>query len=250
MKSFSYLVGRDGILKNSKIMDFIFKPSWKITSIEGWLSRFSKSKKNEDGRSAKTLAEFCKTNDAEKIIVDILNPIVGDVNSIEAYPEYHTKIDKFGKGRMHDLAIKCKENEVFVGIEAKVNEDFGPSLKSKYNGAKKNSNIKKRIDNLLSEYYNGMISIDKNPNIPYQLIYSAVSVLNEPEIKIPIFIILVFHTNKSEEKKVKKNKCKLCDFLQAIKAIKTINNRSAEYYEATLNGKKLNIVYKEIDMVK
>ena len=95
-----------------------------------------------------------------------------------------------------------------------------------------------------------MISIDKNPNIPYQLIYSAVSVLNEPEIKIPIFIILVFHTNKSEEKKVKKNKCKLCDFLQAIKAIKTINNRSAEYYEATLNGKKLNIVYKEIDMVK
>ena len=164
MKSFSYLVGRDGILKNSKIMDFIFKPSWKTTSIEGWLSRFSKSKKNEDGRSAKTLAEFCKTNDAEKIIVDILNPIVGDVNSIEAYPEYHTKIDKFGKGRMHDLAIKCKENEVFVGIEA------------------------------------------------------------------------------ITKKKVKKNKCKLCVFLQAIKAIKTINNRSAEYYEATLNGKKLNIV--------
>ena len=133
--------------KNSKIMDFIFKQSWKTTSIEGWLSRFSKSKKNEDGRSAKTLAEFCKTNDAEKIIVDILNPIVGDVNSIEAYPEYHTEIDKFGKGRMHDLAIKCNENEVFVGIEVKVNEDFGPSLKSKYNGAKKNSNIKKRIDN-------------------------------------------------------------------------------------------------------
>lgn len=235
--------------KNSKIMDFIFKQSWKTTSIEGWLSRFSKSKKNEDGRSAKTLAEFCKTNDAEKIIVDILNPIVGDVNSIEAYPEYHTEIDKFGKGRMHDLAIKCNENEVFVGIEVKVNEDFGPSLKSKYNGAKKNSNIKKRIDNLLSEYYNGMISIDKNPNMPYQLIYAAVSVLKEPEIKIPIFVILVFHTNKSEEKKVKKNKGKLCDFLQAIKAIKTINNGSAEYYEATLNGKKLNIVYKEIDMV-
>lgn len=231
-------------------MDFIFKPSWETTSIEGWLSRFSKSKKNEDGRSAKTLAEFCNTNDAEKIIVDLLNPIVGDVNSIEAFPEYHTKIDNFGKGRMHDLAIKCKENEVFVGIEAKVNEDFGPSLKSKYNGARKNSNIKKRIDNLLSEYYNGMISIDKNPNIPYQLIYSAVSVLKEPEIKIPIFIILVFHTNKSEEKKVKKNKDKLCEFLQAIKAIKTINNRSAEYYEATLNGEKLNIVYKEIDMVK
>lgn len=231
-------------------MDFIFKPSWETTSIEGWLSRFSKSKKNEDGRSAKTLAEFCNTNDAEKIIVDLLNPIVGDVNSIEAFPEYHTKIDNFGKGRMHDLAIKCKENEVFVGIEAKVNEDFGPSLKARYNEARKNSNIKKRIDNLLSEYYNGMISIDKNPNIPYQLIYSAVSVLKEPEIKIPIFIILVFHTNKSEEKKVKKNKDKLCEFLQAIKAIKTINNRSAEYYEATLNGEKLNIVYKEIDMVK
>lgn len=231
-------------------MDFIFKPSWETTSIEGWLSRFSKSKKNEDGRSAKTLAEFCNTNDAEKIIVDLLNPIVGDVNSIEAFPEYHTKIDNLGKGRMHDLAIKCKENEVFVGIEAKVNEDFGPSLKARYNEARKNSNIKKRIDNLLSEYYNGMISIDKNPNIPYQLIYSAVSVLKEPEIKIPIFIILVFHTNKSEEKKVKKNKDKLCEFLQAIKAIKTINNRSAEYYEATLNGEKLNIVYKEIDMVK
>lgn len=46
---------------------------------------------------------------------------------------------------MHDLAIKCSSNKgnVFVGVEAKVNEDFGRTLIYKYNSSKENSNIKR-----------------------------------------------------------------------------------------------------------
>lgn len=238
-------------------MEFEFRQNWKIKSLDEWIARFSKSKKNEEGRSAKTLAEFCKRDDAEKIIAETLHPVVGKIDSMTAYPEYHTKIDDYGKGRIHDLALKCScgKGNVFVGIEAKVNEGFGRYLKSVYNSSKENSNIKNRINGLLS-YYDGMISLDTNPNIPYQLFYSAVSVLKEEVVvkaeESRIFLIIVFNTDKSDEKKVKKNKEKLCDFLTAINAKEQheYRNESTEYYEAKLKGQKLNIIYKKIDMTK
>lgn len=232
-------------------MDFYFKKSWNVTSVDEWLSKINNSNKNEDGRSAKTLAVFCKEEDAEKLLVETLSPVVGDIHSIKAFPEYHTKIDEYGKGRMHDLAIKCSSNKgnIFVGVEAKVNEDFGQTLISKYNSSKENSNIKKRIDCMLNSYYNGLISIEKTPNIPYQLIYSAVGILKEEKEGKHVLLILVFITSKTNKRRVEKNKERLYEFLNAIKANpKSDGNESVEYYEAILNGQKLDIIYRQINM--
>lgn len=249
-------------------MKFEFKPKWQIRSVDEWIARFEpdkdtvsksvsggdKKSKVYEGRSAKTLAQFCNKDYAEKIIIETLSPIVGKIDSITAYPEHHTKIDNYGKGRMHDLAIECScpTGKVFVGIEAKVNESFGPDLKSKYNNSKGNSNIKSRIDDLLGSYYSGMISLDTNPTISYQLLYSAVGVLKEEAVGGHILFIMVFKTDKTDKKKAENNKKKLCEFLEVINAreYREYRNESTEYYEATLNGQKLNIIYKEIDMTK
>lgn len=67
-------------------MDFFFNKRWNITSVDEWIQKFCKSNKNEDGRSAKTLAIFCNKEDAEKVLVETLRPVVGDIHSIKPFP--------------------------------------------------------------------------------------------------------------------------------------------------------------------
>lgn len=50
-------------------------------------------------------------------------------------------------------------------------------------------------------------------------------------------------------RRVEKNKERLYEFLNAIKANpKSDGNESVEYYEAILNGQKLDIIYRQINM--
>lgn len=227
-------------------MIITFKDSWKIRTTGEWIAKFDKSKNSEDGKSAKSLAEFCQRKDAEQILRDILQPVLGsDLVFDVVTPEYQTKFDNYGKGRMHDLAIKGKNSKTsfFVGVEAKVNEAFGTKLCSAYKNSLKreSTNFPARIEELLANYF-PQITLDSD--LPYQLFYSTVSCIKDAEQSI--LLIMVFETKETNEKSVEKNKKALESFLNSCHAtlVSTINGN--EYYELYIGNKKLNVIYSKI----
>lgn len=192
---------------------------WKsINNVDEWVNSFDPSKNNEDGKSAKTLAQFCKENDVESIIKEWIAPIVKEEFSLDtAMPEMSTKFDNYGKGRTHDLGIYGKTvngKRIFIGVEAKVNETFGGTVQSAYDKVEylksigKNSNLKERIDGLKEEYFPGLDLYDKR----YQLLYAIAGTLcEEAEVKILLFI--TFETDQYKKKYGQRNDEDLTAFL-------------------------------------
>ena len=144
---------------------------WKsINNVDEWVNSFGKG---EDGKSAKTLAQFCKENDVESIIKEWIAPIVKEEFSLDsAMPEMSTKFDNYGKGRTHDLGIYGKTvsgKRIFIGVEAKVNETFGRTVQQAYNyvdtlrNKGKNSNLDARIEGLKKKYFPGLLSFENMP---------------------------------------------------------------------------------------
>ena len=206
-------------------MEFIFcndRPKWKdIHNVEDWVNSFNDSNKKEDGKSAKTLAQFCKENDVESIIKEWIAPIVGEEFSLEsAMPEMSTKFDNYGKGRTHDLGVYGKTvsgKRIFIGVEAKVNETFGGTVQQAYNyvdtlrNKGKNSNLKARIDGLKEEYFPGLDLDD----IRYQLLYAIAGTLCE-EADIKILLFTTFETRQFKVESGQRNDNDLNDFLKLL----------------------------------
>ncbi len=98
-------------------MEFKFNKNskkWKdVKSVEDWIKSFQNSKKNEQGRSALSLAEFCKKDNIEEIFKSIIAPVIGCGNfSLDtAYPEKASRFDTFSKQRIHDLGIYGKTSD-------------------------------------------------------------------------------------------------------------------------------------------
>lgn len=227
-------------------MKIEFKKSWKIDSTKEWVERFSNSTKDEDGKSAKSLAEFCNKTNSESFLKQILAPILGEKISFDfIMPEYQTKFDNLGKGRMHDLAIKgdSAKGSFFIGIEAKVNESFGGKICNIYRNSieKENSNIAIRIKTLLQDYFP---NITTDSELPYQLLYSTVASVKEGDIHI--MLVLVFETDQSDKRIQKKNKKALVDFLNCIGAELIYQNEDSEYYKTLIGKETLTIIYTKI----
>ena len=192
---------------------------WKsINNVDEWVNSFGKG---EDGKSAKTLAQFCKENDVESIIKEWITPIVGEDFSLDtAMPEMSTKFDNYGKGRTHDLGIYGKTvsgKKIFIGVEAKVNETFGGPVQSVYDkvaylkSVGKNSNLDARIEGLKKKYFPDLPLDD----IRYQLLYSIAGTLCE-EANIKILLFITFETRQYEEKCGQRNDNDLNDFLKLL----------------------------------
>ena len=197
---------------------------WKsINNVDEWVKSFDPSKNDEDGKSAKTLAQFCKENDVESIIKEWITPIVGEEFSLDtAMPEMSTKFDDYGKGRTHDLGIYGKTvsgKRIFIGVEAKVNETFGGTVQSAYDKVEylksigKNSNLKERIDGLKDEYFPGLDLYDKR----YQLLYAIAGTLSE-EAEVKILLFATFETDQYKKKYGQRNDEDLTAFLSMLDA--------------------------------
>ena len=197
---------------------------WKsINNVDDWVNSFKDSKNNEDGKSAKTLAQFCKENDVESIIKGWITPIVKEKFSLDtAIPEMSTKFDDYGKGRIHDLGIYGKSvsnKSIFIGVEAKVNETFGGTVQSAYDKVEylksigKNSNLKERIDGLKEEYFPGLDLYDKR----YQLLYAIAGTLSE-EAEVKILLFATFETDQYKKKYGQRNDEDLTAFLSMLDA--------------------------------
>ena len=232
-------------------MEFIFcndRPKWKdIHNVEDWVNSFNDSKNDEDGKSAKTLAQFCKENDVESIIKEWIAPIVKEEFSLDsAIPDMSTKFDDYGKGRTHDLGIYGKTvsgKRIFIGVEAKVNETFGGTVQSVYDkvaylkSVGKNSNLDARIEGLKKKYFPDLPLDD----IRYQLLYAIAGTLcEEAEVKILLFI--TFETDIYEEKCGQRNDDDLTAFLSMLDA-KPIGENC---WELNVHGQTMFVVNKHV----
>lgn len=234
-------------------MNFIFNEKskkWKtVKSVEEWIKSFQNSKKNEQGRSALSLAEFCYNDNIEDIFKEIIAPvIVSDSFSLDtAHPEKSSKFDSFSKQRIHDLGIygKTSKNEsIFIGVEAKVNETYNSTLSNIYKQAcTKLSNGKKteippRIDLLIQNYFP---NITRESNVRYQLLYAIAGTLCENK-DYNILVFLTFKTEKYLEKSAQRNKKDLQDLLKYIPTEKIKEG----YYKCKFKNQSLFIIEKTI----
>lgn len=109
-----------------------------ILGIDDWFSHAPPAggaKQWVDGYSAKEQAKAWMRNGAPTVPAEILAALrdagVDDLESLIAYPEHETLLDRFGRGRKgnrnHDLlaiAKRASGGTVVIGIEAKACEDF------------------------------------------------------------------------------------------------------------------------------
>ena len=195
---------------------------WKnVKSVKDWIRTFNNSKKNEQGRSALSLAEFCNKDNIEEIFKKIIAPVIDcdDFSLDTAYPERASRFDTFSKQRMHDLGIYGKTSDkktIFVGVEAKVNETYNSTLSRIYHQAcnnlsnGKSTNIPRRIEQLINNYFP---KITFESNVRYQLLYAIAGTLCENK-DFNILVFLTFKTEKFIEKSAKRNKIDLQNLLE------------------------------------
>ena len=230
-----------------------------ITSIDDWSKLYTTSQNFhhwKKGRSAYSTAEFLLYYDGASLIAQRVSEALGaHIEFNLAIPEYEVKFDEYGKGRMHDVGIFGQTEDgksVFVGVEAKVDESFGPMVKDSYLAAKAkqvvgiSTNLPERIENLLSLHF-------REPDITmfdtrYQLLYTTAGTL-AAESDISVLFIAVFKTELYEESIATENYKDYLHFIEKIGAI-PINLRSTKAlgHEVALHEKSLTCLYECFEM--
>ena len=235
------------------MMKFVFNEKsskWqKIKNVRDWVRSFESSGKDEIGRSALSLAEFCSRATIEEEFNVMLKPVFQKENFIlqTAQPEKSSRFDNYRKQRIHDLAIYGQTDtgeSIFVGVEAKVNETYNSNLSKIYDKAKKeqlngkSTMIPQRIEALIKNYFPGL-SI--RSSVRYQILYAIAGTLCE-QCNYNILLFLTFKTCKYKEAAAQRNKKDLMDVLNSIK-----HEVLAEgYYKCTLGDKILYIIDKTV----
>ena len=110
--------------------------SWKgneISSLENWASLFSESHKSrhwKEGRSAYSLSDFIMNHGGGAHLESRISSVLSQPVKLEtATPEFLAKFDSYKGNRSNlDLGINGRVGSgasLFVGVEAKVDEEFG-----------------------------------------------------------------------------------------------------------------------------
>ena len=189
-------------------------------------------------RSAFELASsYIKNNDSLIKNIIISNGICNNVSIKVGYPEYETKLDNYGQGRVHDLLMmgNLDNDKGIISIEGKVDEPFGSStikdyyMKSKVkqiNGS--NTKVCNRIEEMLEKLFCNSIP-DKAIMLQYQLLTAVIGTLQEANIKKAkkaIFLVQVFDTILADKKKLDKNHKDLEKLIEILSGSKytSINN--------------------------
>lgn len=202
-----------------------------INTVNAWYNYAPPMKKNihwKDGKSAKELAKYIiggngyLPQELEVLLIKIGCKSNGE---LQGEPEAITGLKSRGQGRTHDLLL-VKENEVVVGIEAKVEESFGESVYKIIEDLimRNPENAKGKYERLKDLYkciYNSEID---NTYLKYQLLTATVGTLLEAEkagtkkavLAIVTFIFAVGYMSNS----MKKNNDDLDYFISTISKYK------------------------------
>lgn len=233
-----------------------------IQNIKEWKEHFFNKEKEMHwvkGRSAYSIADFMMNRNGEKTITDIVSQILNEEIILEiAYPEMEVRFDDFGHGREHDVGIWGKTNSnknVFIGLEAKVDESFNKPIIDTYLDAKckelngVSTNAVKRIDGILKRCYKTV-----KPecfNLRYQLLYSTLGTIDAKNdtgyADISIMMIMVFKTGDYNDEKGKDNHHDYLQFIKSFEHDKILLNGNSEAHSLSIRGKKLYSVYMNIE---
>jgi hypothetical protein len=230
-----------------------------ITNLEDWAKLYDtpqSSRQWKVGRSAHSTAEFFLNKNGAQILQDRVSEAIGtsfDVKRI--VPEYEVRFDNFGRGRMHDLGIfgtTTGGQSVFVGVEAKVDETFGASVRDTYLTMKAKqitgatTNAPKRIEKLLAMHFQA-------PNlsmfdIRYQLLYATAGTI-AAGADISVLFIAVFKTALYNESIGVDN---YRDYIQFIGRVGgtplQLPNKKVQGHELVLQGKRLVCLHAHFEL--
>lgn len=197
-----------------------------INSVDDWYNYappMDKDKHWKDGRSAKELANYIIGGEGylPQELDDILEKDIKCQQDIilEGEPEAITGLKSRGQGRTHDLLL-VKENEVVVGIEAKVDESFGETICEIIKDPKTSEGKCERLKYLYKCIYDSEIN-DKN--LKYQLLTATVGTLKEAKkakAKKAVLVIITFKSGLGDKYKMEENKTDLDYFMRTISKYK------------------------------
>ncbi|WP_028585134.1 DUF6946 family protein [Desulfogranum mediterraneum] len=231
----------------------------KITSLADWSKLYGTPQTShqwKEGRSAYSAAEFIINHDGGKIIESRVAEALGETVKIErAIPEHEIRFDRFGRGRMHDIALFGRtENDatIFVGAEAKVDESFGSSVRDSYLMYKAkqitgtSTNAPERIERLLAMYFH---EPDTSMfDIRYQLLYATVATL-AAGADISILFVLVFKTHLYNEGLGLKNYQDYIQFMSKVGAHPLqLATKEVQGHELMVQGKRLICLHEYFDL--
>ncbi len=218
-----------------------------IVTIQDWedivYKRTGKSKDWKQFRSAYSIAEYMLLGSGETDISGLVSKAVGETVVLnQAIPELEVRFDKFGKGRFHDLGIHgttLSGRSVFIGIESKVDETFGPTIGEAYLGAKSKSlsgiptKAPERIENLLGNHFQKIHP--STFNLRYQLLYSTVGTL-ALGADISVLLVIVFKTPLYRKDLGILNHQDYLKFFQSLNGLKL---SGLDGYKVVIGGKSL-----------
>ena len=230
-----------------------------ISSLDDWAGIYSTPRSAQHWkkhRSAYSVVEFIlNRNGGDYIRARVSDAIGQQVEFQKAIPEYEVKFDKFGRGRVHDLAMRGKTDSgrrLFVGVEAKVNEPFGKTAREEYLAAKakqiagESTNAPERIEGLLKMHF-----ADSDPgmfDVRYQLLYATAGTL-AAGADISLLYIIVFRTRLYSETKGAENYRDYVDFLGKVNARKlTLSDKAVVGHKLSLKGKELFCLHEYFDL--
>ena len=221
-----------------------------INSIDDWYNYappMDKDKHWKDGRSAKELANYIIGGEGylPQELEDILEKDIKCPQDIilEGEPEAITGLKSRGRGRTHDLLL-VKENEVVVGIEAKVDEPFDETVCEIIKDSKTSKGKYERLEDLYECIYNSKIN---NQNLRYQLLTATVGTLKEAKkakAKKAVLVIITFKSESADKSKIKQNKKDLDDFINTISPMYKQNEGFYEFPKF----KKVEFYIKDLDI--
>ena len=212
-----------------------------------------------EGRSTWMLGHYVVKNEGisklERIIKDVISE---EVKLEKVYVEKSVKFDKHPRHSMRDLVIVGKANDgkqLFVTVEAKASEDFGPKLSSVCEVAEKakdENHKSERIDRI-KELYKKLIIKDgtcENSDLRYQLLHAtaATATSEDKDFKSAEYRIMIVLEFKKDATKncLKRNKEHFIAFMCAIKAKPIQDKELPLLYESNIEDKEIKFVYIEI----
>ena len=229
-----------------------------ISTMKDWENLYKTPKLSHQwkkDRSAHTTAEFMLLRKGEASLQSRLSDVLSlPVKLDRAIVEYEKRFDSYGKGRVHDLGIfgTAGGKNLFVGIEAKVDEPFSESVLDAYlEGIVKQidtppTNVPKRIEQLLEMHFMPKPDVSMF-DVRYQLLYGTAGTL-AADADVYVFYIVVFKTPLYDEVKGAENYRDYIYFINKAggKPIK-LSNKEAIAHELTINGKRLVCIYEYFD---
>ncbi|MFJ7825461.1 DUF6946 family protein [Psychrobacillus sp. NPDC096623] len=206
-------------------MKILNKEGKEITSEQEWLRIAPPARKEfhwKKGRSAFELAHVWFEGEEVKVPIVLQNLLNSskELHSIKlhtAFAEVETKLDNYGKGRVHDLLIRGTLNEqpVLISIEAKADETFGEIIGKCIEQSSETSKLPIRIKLMASALLEERVIYD----LRYQLLHGVAGTLIEAQkqgASVAIFIVHQFISNSNSQAAQKKNNADLDAFVSRL----------------------------------